>query len=205
MLKSLFNLFRKKGDRLVRLDGDKCYLQTFSESDAKDLATLLLNNKHFWSTYEPLHRDDFYTEEAQYKKILEGLQLLALNREFSFGIYDRETEQLIGHISLYAIKRLPYSSAFIGYSMDENFAGRGIATEAVKLVVDFAFTSLNLHRVEAYIAPENISSIRVVEKAAFVREGLMRKLLYINGEWVDHYMYAILQEDYLQQKRNGAG
>lgn len=189
----------------MRLDGEKCYLQTFSESDAKNLATLLLNNKYFWSTYEPIHRDDFYTEEAQYKKILEGIQLLALNREFSFGIYEKNTDQLVGHISLYAIKRMPYSSAFVGYSMDENFVGRGMATEAVELVVDFAFTSIKLHRVEAYIAPANIPSIRVVEKAAFVREGLMRKLLYINGEWVDHYMYAILQEDYINKKNNGAG
>ena len=189
----------------MRLDGEKCYLQTFTETDAKNLATLLRNNKHFWSTYEPIHRDDFYTEEAQYKKILEGLQLLALNREFSFGIYDKASSGLIGHISLYAIKRMPYSSAFVGYSMDENFVGRGIATEAVKLVVDFAFTSLKLHRVEAYITPKNIPSTRVVEKVGFVREGLMRKLLYINGEWVDHYMYAILQEDYIKHKNNGAG
>ncbi len=188
----------------MRLDGEKCCLQTFTESDAKDLAELLLNNKHFWSTYEPIHRDDFYTEEAQYKKILEGIQLLALNREFSFGIYDKESDRLVGHISLYAIKRMPYSSAFIGYSMDQHFVGRGIATEAVKLVLDFAFISLKLHRVEAYIAPANTPSIRVIEKAGFVREGLLRKLLHINGEWVDHYMYAILQEDYLQQKNDGA-
>ncbi|WP_431028000.1 GNAT family N-acetyltransferase [Lysinibacillus sp. LZ02] len=200
MLKSLFNLFRKKGDRSVKLDGEKCFLRTFGESDARELAMLLSNNKHFWSTYEPIHREDYYTEEAQYKKILEGLQLLALNREFSFGIYEKDSEKLIGHISLYAIKRMPYSSAFVGYSMDQHFVGRGIATEAVKLVVELAFASLKLHRVEAYIAPENISSIRVIEKAGFAREGLLRKLLFINGEWVDHYMYAMLQEEYLQKK-----
>lgn len=200
MLKRLFNLFRKKGDRSVRLDGEKCFLRTFGESDAKALATLLSDNKHFWSTYEPLHRDDFYTEEAQYKKILEGLQLLALNREFSFGIYDYEAEKLVGHISLYAIKRMPYSSAFVGYSMDQHYVGRGMATEAVKLVIELAFKSLKLHRVEAYIAPENIPSIRVIEKAGFMREGLLRKLLFINGQWVDHYMYAMLQEEYLQKK-----
>lgn len=184
----------------MRLDGEKCFLCTFGESDAKALAKLLADNKHFWSTYEPLHRDDFYTEEAQYKKILEGLQLLALNREFSFGIYEKGSEKLIGHISLYAIKRMPYSSAFVGYSMDQQFVGRGIATEAVKLVMELAFVSLKLHRVEAYIAPGNVASIRVIEKAGFIKEGLLRKLLFINGDWIDHYMYAILEEEYLQKK-----
>lgn len=198
MWKSLLSLLRKKGDRFVRLDGRRCYLRTFVESDARELAGLLAKNKYFWSTYEPLHRDEFYTEEAQYKKILESLQLLAMNREFSFGIYDIESDKLIGHISLYGIKRLPYSSAFVGYSMDQHFVGRGIATEALQLVLKLAFTSVKLHRVEAYIAPSNLSSIRVIEKCGFEQEGLLRKLIYINGKWEDHYMYAILKEDYKQ-------
>ena len=70
----------------------------------------------------------------------------------------------------------------------------------MKLVIELAFDSLKLHRVEAYIAPENVPSIRVIEKAGFIKEGLLRKLLFINGDWVDHYMYAILQEEYLQKK-----
>lgn len=196
MLRNLWGLFQKKGDRVIRLFGDQCTLRTFIESDARQLAELLANNKYSWSTYEPLHRDEYYTEEAQYKKILESLQLLHANREFSFGIYEMNSQQLIGHISLYAIKRLPYSSAFIGYSVDKSFVGRGIATEAVKLVLEFAFQTINIHRIEAYVSPKNEGSVRVLEKSGLVREGLLRELLFINGEWVDHYMYAILQNDF---------
>lgn len=181
---------------MVQLTGQNCSLRTFTPSDAKALAKLLADNKFFWSTYEPLHRDEFYTEETQYNKILESLQLLQNNREFSFGIFDRDSHQLIGHISLYSVKRLPYSSCFVGYSMDERFAGRGIATEAVRLVLEFGFQTLNIHRIEAYVAPQNLASVRVLEKSGFVREGLLRQLLFINGVWVDHYMYAILQNDY---------
>ena len=180
----------------MRLDGVRCYLQTFSERDAAELAALLSRNKYFWSQFEPIHRDDFYTVETQHKKILESLQMLALKREFSFGIYDWQSNKLIGHIALYAIKRLPYSSAFVGYSMDEHFTGRGITTEAVNLVLQLAFQSLNLHRVEAYIAPDNIASIKVIEKNGFQREGYLRKLLYINGQWIDHNLYAILDEEF---------
>lgn len=182
---------------MVQLTGQQCSLRTFTPSDAKALAKLLANNKFFWSTYEPLHRDEFYTEETQYQKIVESMQLLQANREFSFGIYDNASQQLIGHISLYSIKRLPYSSGFIGYSMDQHFVGRGIATEAVNLVLAFGFKTLNIHRIEAYVAPKNEASVRVLEKAGFVREGLLRQLLFINGVWVDHYMYAMLQKDYL--------
>lgn len=195
MLKSLLSLLQKKGDSVIAIACDQCDLRTLVESDATSLAKLLSENKYFWSTYEPLHRPDFYTVEAQRRKIAESLMLLAEKREFSFGIFAKGTNVLIGHISLYAVKRLPYSSAFIGYSMDERYAGRGIATTATKAVVQFAFNQVGVHRVEAYVAPKNTASIRVLEKSGFIREGLLRKLLYINGEWVDHYMYAMLKED----------
>ena len=189
----------KKGEQMI-LNGRQCILKTFQEGDAAELAAMLNRNKYFWSRFEPIHRDEFYTEETQHKKIVESLQMLALKREFSFGIYDVLSKQLIGHISLYAIKRLPYSSAFIGYSLDEKFTGRGIATEAVGLMLKLAFEELRLHRVEAYIAPDNIPSIKVIEKNDFKQEGLLRKLLYINGQWIDHYLYALLDEEYYRNK-----
>lgn len=192
MLK-IWNLLRKKGGNVVSIQGRKCYVRTFQEKDAQSLMGLVSRNKYFWSTYEPLQRPEYYTVEAQYKKIQESLYLMNSKREFTFGIYELGTNNLIGHISLYAIKRLPYSSAFVGYAMDEIYVGKGIVSEAVELVVQFAFEQIGLHRVEAYVSTENSASIRVLEKSGFQQEGLLRKLLYINGQWVDHYMYARLE------------
>lgn len=196
MVKKFLNLLHKKGDKLVKIEGERLLLRTFMESDAKSLADLMRRNKYFWSIHEPLHEEDFYTEEAQFKKILESIHLLRANREYSFGIYPKGSNVLIGHISLYAIKRLPYNSAFIGYSIDEKYTRKGIATEAVKTVVQFAFRNVKLHRIEAYVSPKNSGSIKVLENAQFVREGLLRELLYINGSWEDHYLYSLLQDDF---------
>ena len=195
MVKRFLNLLHKKGDRVVRLEGERLLLRTFVESDARSLAELMRNNRVFWATHEPMHEDDFYTEESQFKKILESMHLLRANREYSFGIYPKGSNKLIGHISLYAIKRLPYNSAFIGYSVDERYTRRGIATEAVNEVVKFGFNVVKLHRIEAYVSPKNYGSIKVLENADFVREGLLRELLYINGSWEDHYLYSLLRED----------
>lgn len=199
MLSLIKKAFSKKGEQ-VHLTGEKCFVKTFQQHDAADLAALLSRNKYFWSRFEPIHRDEFYTKEMQMKKIVESMALLTNKREYSFGIYEPSSKQLIGHIALYSIKRLPYSSAFIGYSLDERYVGRGIATEAVALLLKLAFEQLHLHRVEAYIAPDNFPSIRVIEKNNFKQEGLLRKLLYINGLWIDHYQYAILEEEYFQKK-----
>lgn len=105
MVKKFLNLLHKKGDHLIKLESDRLLLRTLVESDAKNLADLMRRNKYFWSIHEPLHEDEFYTEEAQFKKILESMHLLRANREYSFGIYEKGRNYLIGHISLYAIKR----------------------------------------------------------------------------------------------------
>lgn len=66
-------------------------------------------------------------------------------------------------------------SAFIGYFLDGKYNGKGYATKAVKLAVDYAFNELELHRIEAGVMPNNKASIRVLEKAVFHKEGIARK------------------------------
>jgi ribosomal-protein-alanine N-acetyltransferase len=68
--------------------------------------------------------------------------------------------------------------------------------EAVNLVIPYAFDRLGLHRIEAACIPDNRRSIRVLEKARFTREGLLRSYLRINGSWQDHYLYALVASDF---------
>ena len=64
--------------------------------------------------------------------------------------------------------------------------------EALRLVIPYAFETLRLHRIEAACIPDNARSVRVLEKAGFQREGLLRSYLRINGSWQDHYLYALV-------------
>ena len=181
---------------MILLEGQTCFLRTLREHDAAELAHLVAKNRFYWSVFEPRHQDSYFTAAVQREKILESLHHMKNQREFSFGIYDVKTNYLVGHISMYSIKRLPFSSSFIGYSIDEMNVGKGLATEAVQLVVKYGMEVVGLHRIEAYVSPRNIGSIRVLEKANFQQEGLLRQLLFINGQWEDPYMYAILAYDY---------
>lgn len=157
---------------------------------------LLLRNQKYWAIFEPQHLDSYFTAAVQREKIRESIYQAKENREYSFGIYETATDKLIGHISMYSIKRLPFLSALVGYSVDESYTGRGIATEAVKLVVAFGFEKLGLHRIEAYVSPRNTGSVRVLEKVHFDNEGLLKEFLFINGVWEDHYHFAILEKDF---------
>lgn len=181
---------------MIYLEGATCYLRTLNVNDAPDLAELVYRNKRYWSIFEPLHRDEYYTTVVQREKIRESLMLLQEKREYSFGIFAHGTGQMIGSISLYSLKRMPFSSGLIGYSIDENFTGKGIASESVYLVKKVGFEQIQLNRIEAYVSPRNLGSMKVLDHNGFQREGLLRKLLFINGKWEDHYMYASLSDDF---------
>lgn len=178
------------------IEGKQCYLRILTEEDAVNFTRVLVANKKYWSVFEPRQEPGFYTVSSQLEKIKEALFEMKDRREYNFGIFDRGTHELIGHLSLYNIKRLPFLSGFIGYSIDEREIGRGIGTEAVRLATRFAFDSVGLHRIEAYVSPRNGGSIAVLEKSGYTREGLLRKILYINGTWEDHYLYTKLEEDF---------
>ena len=86
-------------------------------------------------------------------------------------------------------------SGYIGYWIDEMYAGRGYMPRAVAMVADYAFFTLGLHRIEINVRPENAASIRVVEKLGFRHEGLRRRYLHIAGDWRDHSTYALCAEE----------
>ena len=114
---------------------------------------------------------------------------------FGFGIfYDT---RFCGEITLSSIQRGPFQNGSIGYWIDEEMAGSGLIPEAVVVVLQFAFETLRLHRVEVAIIPRNGPSRRVVEKLGLRNEGVALGYLEINGEWEDHVRYAMTAEEWV--------
>ena len=101
----------------------------------------------------------------------------------------------IGQVTVGGIARGSLLSAYIGYWVDQRYAGRGIMPTAVALATDHCFTAAGLHRVEINIRPENAASLRVVEKLGFRAEGLREHYLHIDGGWRDHLTFALCAED----------
>lgn len=103
--------------------------------------------------------------------------------------------ELAGQLNVWGIARGSLASATIGYWVSERFAGRGITTTSVALATDVCFDEMRLHRMEICIRPENHASLRVVEKLGFRYEGLRRRFIHIDGDWRDHYAFALTRED----------
>ncbi|GAB3616408.1 GNAT family protein [Okibacterium endophyticum] len=103
--------------------------------------------------------------------------------------------ELAGQLNVSGITYGSLSSATAGYWVSERFAGRGITPTAVALATDYCFNDLNVHRMEICIRPENTASLRVVEKLGFRYEGLRRRFIHINGDWKDHFCFALVAEE----------
>ena len=105
----------------------------------------------------------------------------------------------IGGIGLTLRERDLQHSAELGYWLGKSFWGRGIATAAARAVTGYAFRDLELLRIDALVLTENMASIRVLEKAGFQREGLLRQVELKQGVPMDHFLYAILREEWREQ------
>jgi ribosomal-protein-alanine N-acetyltransferase len=103
--------------------------------------------------------------------------------------------ELVGQLNVSGIAYGSLSSATIGYWVVERIAGHGVTPTAVALATDYCFEQVGLHRMEICIRPENIPSLRVVEKLGFRYEGLRRRYIHINGDWKDHFSFALVREE----------
>ena len=107
-------------------------------------------------------------------------------------------DALVGTVSLDRHDRM-LKSANVGYWLRSDLTGRGLMTEAVSAIVEFAFETVGLHRLELHAAPENVASTRVAEKIGFSRRGLLRDGSLGAGGWHDVFVYDLLATDARKQ------
>ncbi len=116
-------------------------------------------------------------------------------RTYDLAVVARTSDALIGRCGL-GISRPEHREASVWYELHPAQWGRGYAGEAVAALLDFAFTTLGLHRVWADCDPRNTASCRVVERLGLVREGLLRENYFLKGEWCDAAIYGILEHEW---------
>ncbi|HEY0545642.1 MAG TPA: GNAT family protein [Pyrinomonadaceae bacterium] len=114
--------------------------------------------------------------------------------EYGFAILEPETKLLIGSVGLNQINR-PYRMANLGYWVRTGWTGRGVALRATLLGARFAFEQLKFERIEIMAAVGNLASQRVAEKAGAVREGILRRRLWVGEQPHDAVLFSLLAED----------
>ncbi|MBB2974962.1 ribosomal-protein-alanine N-acetyltransferase [Microbacterium endophyticum] len=160
--------------------------------DARTLQNELISNRGWLRKWEATSPDSAVSFDMR-----AGVKRLLQQYRDGAGIpfvmeYNGE---IAGQLNVWGIARGSLSSATIGYWVSERFAGHGVTPTSVAIATDICFFELGLHRMEICIRPENVASLRVVEKLGFRYEGLRRSYIHINGDWRDHYSFALVRED----------
>ena len=163
----------------MKLEGKKVYIRFLEECDAKLLTELEVRNKSFF----------------QSKLIKNSIMQRKKRFRYLFGVFIKETNELIGKVILSEVLYGPFKSCCIGGYLDLYHNGKGYMTEAVMLSIKFVFDELKLHRIEARAMSNNIGSLSLLKKSGFHKEGLARKNVYINDEWRDLEIWSIILED----------
>lgn len=170
-------------------------LRLLNTQDVQAYLELIQLTRLPYQPVEPVREDDFYTLEAQTRRIKDRVQAADEGTGYQFGIFTIQDDLLIGQVSLNNVVLGVANYADLGYFIHPDYQGGGRMTAAVKLAVAYGFRALKLNRVQAAVLASNHGSQRVLEKNGFQREGMARKYLKINGIYQDHQIYAVLAED----------
>lgn len=115
--------------------------------------------------------------------------------KYTWGIRLADTNEFIGLAGI-SLSNDKFKIGEIFYKLLPDFWGNGYATEVARKIIATGFENFELHRITAGFAIDNIKSKRVLEKSGMIEEGMLRKILPIRGEWVDSYIYSIIEDDY---------
>ncbi len=186
-----------------RIESERLLLREFELRDAEEYYTLELRSAENLAPFSPV-KPIPESDEAGIRLMREMLRTTSERwdegLDHRFAIILKKTGAIIGQIGITNIIRNVAQSAFIGYWIGTEYLNKGYATEALVLALHYAFEFAKLHRISLWIVPENIASVRMVEKLTLRYEGKALKALHLGGEWKDTNIYAITIDEWDHRK-----
>ena len=186
----------------LRLYGRRVVLRPLVAQDFNSWSEVRRRNQEWLTKWEPARLP--HHPDPEMNRDVFAARCGARDRErhagsqYAFGIF--VDGAFAGEINLNNVVRGAFQSATIGYWIDQARAGRSYMSEAVVVLSQYAFESLNLHRLEVCIIPRNYNSRRVVEKLELRNEGTAERFLEINGVWEDHVRYGFTIEEWIDRR-----
>ncbi|MEX0628020.1 MAG: GNAT family protein [Cucumibacter sp.] len=189
-------------DSVIEIADGELILRQPRFADYDQWREVRLASKAFLTPFEPVWADNELSQTGFRSRIRRYAKESSEQSGYTFflSLTGTAAPELVGGVTLSNIRRRAAQSASLGYWMSVKYAGRGLMTRAVGVLLRFVFNELRLHRLEAACLPHNLASIRVLEKNRFRKEGLAENYLLINGKWQDHLLFALTLERFLNQR-----
>jgi len=180
------------------LMGPRVTLRAPRPGDYMAWRNLRRDSRDFLKPYEPRWSEADLSHRVYSARLKRGREEVRAGTDYGFFVFLREDgrEILVGGLTLSNVRRRAAQFVNLGYWMGRDYAGRGLMTEAVGVVIPFVFDTLGLHRIHAAFIPDNAASRRVLEKNGFKEEGFAENYLQIDGKWADHVLFGLTRERY---------
>lgn len=181
--------------RKVRLETERMTLRPPIHGDFRAWCALRQDSEDFLQLWEPTWADDHFSRKSFTNRVYWSQRSIQQGSAVPLFLIRRQDSTLLGAITLDNIRRGPAQAGTTGYWIGKPFARQGYMREAIKALVHYAFTTLDLSRIEAGCLPENTPSRRLLENCGYKYEGVAQSYLQINGRWRNHVLYANLRHD----------
>ena len=185
-------------DDLPVLRGPRVTLRAPRPADFTAWRDLRRLSRDFLRPFEPRWTEFDLTRRVYLTRLRRAKREAHEGTDYTFFVFTGREQalELVGGITLSNVRRRAAQFVSLGYWMGQPFAGQGLMTEAVRLVVPHCFETLGLHRIHAAFLPDNVASRRVLEKNGFKQEGFAEHYPQIDGKWADHVLFGLTRERY---------
>lgn len=175
-------------DKFKELKTVRLILRKITDNDAEMLYDNIFNNFEWFKFYYQFPFNSF----DEYKNMVKKYSEWYLNgNHFRWGIVEKTSNQMIGSIQIHT-KDLLNNNCKIGYIIGYQYSRKGYGKEALKEVIDFAFNTLNFHRIEANIAEQNIASIKLAESLGMNFESMKKESYKISDKYYNQKVYVMI-------------
>ena len=181
--------------RKLHIETQRMTLRSPTHSDFRPWAALRLASADHLTPWEPSWSADHLNRKAFTNRVYWAQRSVSSGTALPLFMFRRDDDALIGAITLDNIRRGPAQAGTLGYWTGARFARQGYMQEAIQAVVHYAFTRVDLSRIEAACLPENAASRGLLESCGFKYEGVAQSYLQIAGRWRTHVLYAALRMD----------
>jgi ribosomal-protein-serine acetyltransferase len=178
----------------------KAFLKIFEPQDAPQLFSLVDKNRVSLGEFLPWVPDTKHIGDSQ-RFIEAAAEKYQKNSSFDCGIWlvENLNPKLVGSAGLHPIDWHNKSTA-IGYWLGAQWRGNGFITESVKILLNHAFSVLELNRVEIRCSAQNVKSQKIPESLKFQREGVLRQVQLVNNTYHNHVVYSMLKSEWIHLK-----
>ena len=180
---------------MLALDTDNLRLAVLRKSEAARVTEYLKNNRGFHKQFSQTHTDDYFTVSTQKKYLAYDCNSFLEGSLVPLWITLKDDNKIIGRVSFFNFAYGGMMSCACGYHLDKDHTGKGYMTEALKSAMAFVFDEYKMHRIEAFIVPENEPSLNLVKRVGFHYEGRRNSYMHINGRYRDHEAFYMLEDD----------